>query len=154
MKVNLIMGGKAMSGYLNIDPHGFGEDNKVIGEINNLDEYVGDAEATEILALDIINYLPIEEVEEVISNWISKLRHGGKIVIGGKDILSVSKIFAQGAINLVTVNKEIFGENDVLNKRKSHITLRYISELLKVKGLKILKKRINGTSISVEAIRE
>ena len=63
MKINLLLDGHALSGYKNIDPYGYGDETKVVGDVENLHDIVEDAEATEILALDIIDFLPLDSIE-------------------------------------------------------------------------------------------
>ena len=96
MKLNLLWGtGHPLSGYTNIDPHSYNKEGIVNGDITKLDEFVEDSEATEILATNIIDYLPYYIVGSTISAWVKKLRRGGKIIIGGVEIQELCKIFSQ-----------------------------------------------------------
>ena len=97
MKINITIGGSEKSGYLNIDAL------KDL-EIRNLDEYVDPAECFEIVAEDIVDYIPKQELPSVIDNWVSKLRHQGTIIVGGTDAFEVCKMFSQNSINLVELN--------------------------------------------------
>ena len=151
MKVNLILDGHPLSGYVNIDPHGFGEESKVVGGVENLDEFVEDSEATEILALDIIDFLPPDLVLPTIQHWITKLRHGGKIVIGGKDLWQISKALYYKIINTKQANEAIHGNEKKL--RHNQLTMEELTSILEKQDLKILKKRINSLDMSVEAQR-
>jgi|TARA_R100000808_G_scaffold2804_3_gene10529 predicted SAM-dependent methyltransferase len=147
MKVNLTIGGAKKSGYLNIDAL----ENL---EIRNLDEYVDNAECFEIIADDVIDYLPRQEISVVIDNWVSKLRHQGTIVIGGTDAYEVCKMFSQNAIDLQELNNLFHGQQtQEWDVRLNQLTLQTVSEELEKRGLKTLKKRINGFKFSVEAER-
>jgi hypothetical protein len=123
-------------------------------EIRNLDEYVDNAECFEIIADDVIDYLPRQEISVVIDNWVSKLRHQGTIVIGGTDAYEVCKMFSQNAIDLQELNNLFHGQQtQEWDVRLNQLTLQTVSEELEKRGLKTLKKRINGFKFSVEAER-
>jgi len=151
MKINLILDGHALSGYKNIDPYGYGDETKVVGDVENLDDMVEDAEATEILALDIIDFLPPESIEAAIGHWVSKLRHGGKIAIGGKDLWQISKALYQKILDLEEANEVIHGTQE--KPRISNFTIDKLINTLESRGLQILKKRINKFDMVVEAQR-
>ena len=141
MKINLILDGHPLSGYKNIDPHGYEDETKTVGDLENLHDIVEDAEATEILALDIIDFLPLNSVEPAISHWVSKLRHGGKIAIG-----SYQKI-----LGLAEANEVIHGTQE--RPRISHLTIDTLIEILEKQGLQVIKKRVNKFDMTVEAQR-
>ena len=154
MKVNIIINGHALSGYTNIDPHGFGDDSKVLGDVSNIDEHVENSEAREILAHDVINFLPYEQIDSVISDWVKKLRHGGKIVILGKDLWHLCKAYSQKLVSTEQFNSALFGEQSHSGDyRLSHITMPELAMKLEALGLKVVKKRVNGYEMVVEAIR-
>lgn len=147
MKINITIGGSEKSGYLNIDAL------KDL-EIRNLDEYVDPAECFEIVAEDIVDYIPKQELSSVIDNWVSKLRHQGTIVVGGTDAFEVCKMFSQNSINLVELNTLLHGEQSQgWDVRLNQLTLEAVCEELEKRGLRLLKKRINGFKFSVEAER-
>ena len=151
MKINLILNGHPLSGYTNVDPHGFGEAGKVVGDFTNLDDIVEDSEATEILALDVIDFLEPDSIEKTISHWVSKLRRGGKIVIGGRDLWQISKAVYYKLIDIKEANEAIRGGGDFARFNQS--TIQELISVLESHNLKILKKRINKFDISVEAQR-
>ena len=113
MKVNLLYGeADILTGYLNLHPFAISDDDEKnirIADIKNIDRHVCDAEATEIIATDVIDYLSLYEVPKVLGHWIKKLRHGGKIVIGGTDMNEVTRGFIHGDIDLETTNKLLHG---------------------------------------------
>ena len=55
MKVNLLYGGAPLSGYLNVNHLGASEGCHH-GNMTDLTEFIDDAEASEILELDVINF--------------------------------------------------------------------------------------------------
>ena len=147
MKINILIGGADKNGYLNISAL------KDL-EIRNLDEYVDNAECFEIIAEDIVDYMPKQELPQVLDNWVSKLRHQGTIVIGGTDVYEVCKMFAQEALSLEELNNLMHGEQSQgWDVRLNQLTLQQMCSELEGRGLKVLKKRINGFKFSVEAER-
>ena len=151
MKINLILDGHPLSGYRNIDPYGFGDETKTVGDIHNLNDIVEDAEATEILALDVIDFMPSDTVLTAISHWVSKLRHRGTIVIGGKDLWQISKAIHQKILDITEANEAIHGTEE--KPRLSHLTIDRLVSIMEDQGLKILKKRVNKFDMVVEAQR-
>jgi len=156
MKINLMWGrGNPLSGYLNVDPHIYGVDGVSTGDVTNLDGYVNDSEATEILALDILDFLPLGIAGKALHNWVQKLRHGGKIVVGGTDIGLVCMMFSKKELDLTELNKIVHGEQTKgWDFKASHLSMPELVELLEGLGLKILKKRHSKFQMSVEAQRQ
>ena len=147
MKINILIGGADKNGYLNISAL------KDL-EIRNLDEYVDNAECFEIIAEDIVDYMPKQELSKVLDNCVGKLRHQGMIVIGGTDVYEGCKMFAQEALSLEELNNLMHGEQSQgWDVRLNQLTLQQMCNELESRGLKVLKKRINGFKFSVEAER-
>jgi hypothetical protein len=156
MKINLLYGSdNVLSGFLNIDPFAKDEDiKKNKGRVDNLDEICEDAECLSIIAEDIIDYFSSKEVDNIISHWIKKLRHGGKIVIGGIDLIEVSRSFNNKYIDLINTNLLLFGDQSESWKyRKSCLTSSELVKGLQGLGLNILKNRINNYKYTIEAER-
>jgi hypothetical protein len=161
-KINLLFGvGDVLDTHTNINPFATKEQLEEFGskiirdDIFNLDKYVDNSEANEILAYDVIDYIPLDRHEEVIENWVGKIRIGGRIVIGGTDLFEVCKSFSQYKIGSSEANELIHGsqEKPYLIKKLTHTALG-MSEHLKNKfNLKIKKKRISGYKMIVEAER-
>lgn len=155
MKVNLLWGnGDPISGYVNIDPHSYDKENITNGDVTNLDDIIDNSEATEILAADIIDYLPHEVGIKTIGHWVTKLRHKGKLTVGGSDIYEISKVFSQKAIGLKEALEAMHGtQQKPWDFKVSHSTVSDLSEVLESYGLTVLKKRVNGLRMVVEAMR-
>ena len=153
MKVNISVGASEFkNGYLNIDPISKPEGLDI--DIRKLDTIIGDAECTEFIAEDVLDYLEKSEAESVLEHWISKIRKGGKIVVGGIDAYEVSKMFYQQKITLEEFNTLIHGSfGQPWNVRLNNFTMEYIQSKLINAGLKITKKRLNGYHIIVEGER-
>jgi len=157
-KVNLIYGvGDVFDTHLNINPFADKEvENKIIrGEVKNLDKYIDDGELDELLAYDVIDYISIADAESCISNWINKIRVGGKICIGGTDLIEVCKSFSQYRIDITTANELLHGsqEKPYLFKKINFTAIGLSEYLSSYFGLKVIKKRVNNYNMIVEAVR-
>jgi hypothetical protein len=160
MKLNLLYGPGPIhgEGFLNINPFSDKDtDTQKQGGVENLDEFVDDGEAEQIIALDVIDYLEINKVVPVIVGWVKKLKHGGIITIGGVDLYEVSRNFFRYNISLLQANELIHGKSDMpFLVKKTQFTLKGVIDLLQGQlGLKILKKRLDQETLRycVEAQR-
>ena len=158
MKINITIGSSHfINGYLNIDPI-TGQDvegaEAIRADVRNLDNLAMDSECKEIIAEDILDYLEKEDARAALSNWVSKLRHGGKIIVGGTDIYEACKQFYHRVIPLDEFNRIIHGTlENPWEVKLSHSTLFELETELKRLGIKILKKRINGLNMIIEGER-
>ena len=157
-KVNLIYGeGDVLQTHLNINPFAKnGEESNVIrDDIENLDKHVDSSELKELVAYDVIDYVSLEKHEDVIENWVSKIRFGGKIIIGGVDFFEVCKAFSQYKIGSLEANILLHGtqEKPYLIKRLSHTAIGLSDYLSQKFNFTITKKRISGYQMVVEAER-
>ncbi len=156
MKINLTLAEDSpRSGFKNIDPYApLGHPLRTIGDVANLDEYCEDAECEELVALDVIDYMPALQLDNILSHWLKKIRHGGTIAIGGIDMREVSRAFVSQKLSLEDANLLFYGaQRAPWQYRKSTLTLQKVIDLLESKGLKILQKRINEYSYMVKAER-
>lgn len=157
-KVNLIHGeGDVLDTHLNINPFAKKTEEGMLvrGDLTNIDKYVDDAEAEEIIAMDVIDYIPTTKTVESISNWISKLAIGGRIVIGGIDMIVISKSIADYSLDIASANLLIHGRQDqpYLIKRASFSAYDLAEYLELMHGLGIVKKDITNYKMFVEAQR-
>jgi hypothetical protein len=156
MKLNLLYGhGDHLQEYVNVNPFALEEtDNVRIADVKQLDGIVEDAEATQIIASDVVDYLSLDEINPVLDHWISKMRHGATLWIGGCDSYDAAKALTQFEIDLETFNMLLHGTQDQPHLfKKTCLTLTGLCEYLEDKGLKIIKKRRNGLNYVVGARR-
>ena len=156
MKVRISVGsGFTKPGYLNIDPvTGKNDELSVKGDVRNLDEFVADAECTELIAENVLNYLEATEADQVLQHWVKKLRHGGTIVIGGIDAHQVSKMFYYQEIDIKEFNALTHGQfSEPWDVFMSHTTIKDLQQKLESYGIKILKKRNDGFNLIIEGQR-
>ena len=156
-KINLMYGpGDVLHTHLNINPFAEEEDGKTIvrGDVKNLDKYCDDSELSELIATDVIDYIPAYENRETIDNWIKKIRLGGKIVIGGIDMFEVCKSVALYETDNFEANILLHGEQTKpYMMRKCNFTAIGLAEYLEEKGIQVIKKRIHNYKMIVEGKR-
>jgi hypothetical protein len=156
MKLNLLYNNNMVrAGYTNIDPFAPPDDpDRTNGDIVNLDEYVDDAEATDIIALNVIDFMPSSETNEIIAGWIKKLRHGGTITIGGVDIRDVSKAIIYQQLSLTDANFLLYGaQRAPWEYKKATLTLQHLINALQGQGMEIIKKHSENFTYHVTARR-
>jgi hypothetical protein len=156
VKVNLLIGGTDIrNGWTNIDMlAGPSETDRMNGDVGCLDSNVDDAEAAEIVALDIIDFLPVPLVFDALDNWAKKLRHSGTLTIGGVDLREVAKAVSVQQIGINDANAVLYGDhNEPYKYRKSAFTLQYVIQLLQLRGLETVSKQIKNLRYCVTVRR-
>ncbi len=122
-----------------------------IGYKKNIDSHAAPNEADEICAPEMLDFLKKEAHENYILHLISKLRHGGKLVIGGTDIISIALGVFNKTIRINEANILIYGSDSEPTK-VGLTSLEEVRSLILQTDLKITKQ-IPGTSFLIEAIR-
>jgi hypothetical protein len=152
MKLHLFVYGKAITGYTNVCPAG--GDNTLVSRLDDLEGIVEAAECTEILADDITDFIPANKTFETLKYYVSKLRHNGKIIIGGTDLNSVAKNIITKRLNPVEANHLLYGtQGSTWEFKSGMINLADLTEILRGLGISIVHKRVNGNKMVVEGFR-
>jgi len=110
-------------------------------------------ELDELILDEIVDYMPINKVEDILSKLSKLIKVGGKLVVTGSDLYEVCKAFTLYRSDIVGVNKGIFGENPDRPKRVGFSASAISNFLQQNVGLKILKKRVNNFTYMIEATR-
>jgi hypothetical protein len=143
MKINLIRNeANFSSDYHNLSmfPVVVGGVKTTFSDFINLDTICEDAEATEIRALDIIDYMSQPQIEKALNNWIKKLRHGGILKVGGVDLYNICRKIYQHKITVQQGNVLLRGDQtNPINFRKNSSCITDICGFLQSKGLKIIE---------------
>lgn len=152
MKLNLTLDlAGQRSGYVNINP--LADPNSpdfIRSNIDNLSIYVDDGEAKEIIALDLIDFVPIQEKENIVRHWLSKLALGGTITIGGNDLWQITKAFTFNQLELTQAAELLYGSQLA---RSGLVTCSQMRKILEGGGLKIIESRLSNFSYYVIAER-
>lgn len=157
-KVNLLIDNPAgvLSGYDNIDPFTPDDDKfgRIKGDISNLNHEVDDGEVEEILAYGILNYYGGAHVDAILSNWVSKLAHGGMLTVSCVDLRSVCREYLSGSLPIEDANQILYGtHSEPWDFRKSVFSIDIVEQVLRNKGLKILSKRLHKTLMYITCER-
>lgn len=152
MKLNLLWNSSnILNGFQNIDPFASGSDGKLMADLDKIDDICADAEATQIIAENVIDYYSFNEAKTLIAYWKKKLRLNGTMVLCGVDAISTAQMYFLRAMPLEEFNKKIYGEGQ--NLKKCMYTILEIKDLLSNLGLKILKMELNSGIYVVEGQR-
>ncbi len=150
MKVNLLIGNVSdvRNGYLNLDAS-IREpvDSRLPCSLN---EWPGISpnEATEIVALGVLDHLPASSVAEVFGYWVSRLAVGGSLRFSALDILETTYQLGSITQNLVeSANAVLYGG------RQSAHTVESLALLAESFGLTIRWKCVRGVEAVIEAVR-
>lgn len=157
MKLNLGCGTDIRNGYINIDRIVRDDIPSEIykqGDIESLDWFIENNTVEEILALDCLEYLPIDRVQPSLVNWANKLVKGGVLKILVPDCYAVARSFVYGQFSLQEYATIVFGTQKTPDEdRLSLIDAQTLSTILKDAGLTISLKRYEGIAIYVEATK-
>jgi hypothetical protein len=156
MKIQLLLADNSpRSDFTNIDPFAPpGDLLRKQGNFANLTEFVDDAECEELVALDIIDFLSIASRQVVLDHWITKIRHGGIITIGGLDIVDITRAVSTQQISIGQANLYIYGQQSApWQHRYSSVDVKTMILTLQEKGLRILKRRTNNFFYMITAER-
>ena len=149
MKIRITVGAdEKLNGYINVDP--VSRFDNLESDVRNLDSIAEDAECSEILAEEVIDFVRREELYPILDHWISKLRHGGKMYLSFYDTRQIAKAFFRGKINLDEFNMIVHGTFSApWDIRLSHTTIEELSQFLQSRGLVITKKTLDGLKATI-----
>lgn len=114
-------------------------------KLNNL-ESLSDNQGEFILASDLLDEFPLQEIPSVIQGLLKKLRLNGTIVVGGTDV----RIFCKNLVNS-TLNET--DASAMIQAKQSMSNVQEVIKLMQQFGLKIQASRIMGTHYEITAIR-
>lgn len=132
-----------------------GYTNICVGQVDNrnaeLDKHVDDAEATEIVLNNVLEFVPLTELADFLEQIVGKLRHDGTLIITGTDAYSVSKDYVAYKMNIEDFNILIHGAP---RTKTATLTLHgMVNFLQKDFGLTIVRKSLEKYDYVVEAKR-
>lgn len=99
-----------LSNYLNIDlaakPN---EQDRVLGDVFKLDPLIDANECSEIILCDTLDYLHVQARAQALQHVLTRIAHGGKIIIMGNDVYEVSRLVHNGQLDLQQANNIVYG---------------------------------------------
>jgi hypothetical protein len=152
VKLNIIYNNaEFLNGYDNISPVVLENKEIIVGNVYNLDWIVDNGECIEIIALDTIEYLPITQYEQAISNWVSKLKVGGTLILGFVEIIELFKGYDRGIINYEDFNVLLHGKqtDNRLVKLSSYSAPILIEKLTTQHTIKLKKHTLSGIDVTL-----
>lgn len=162
-KLNLGSGNDVRPDYLNLDvipakqplpPEVFRQ-----GNVGELDWVCQDGSVEEILALNVLQCFPPPVVEQVLANWLRKLRPGGVIKIAFTDLCAIGNPLAGDTLPREQAVTLLFGPPGLPGQRLqdgpgpqgASPTGGWVTERLTSGGLVIETKTHEGAITYVEA---
>lgn len=110
---------------------------------------IDSASCEEIIARDIIDTIPYNDVIPTILIFLSKVHRKGKITLGGRDLDAIFKAYKNQLLEVKDVNSLIFGSD-----RLSISSVVDIINILESNGFKILNKKRDNYFWSITAERQ
>ena len=151
MKVRIGYKQPVIKGFIHIDPKPAEENvpayNGLLEDLN-LDGIVDNNECTEIIAGELINFIPVEKVFTVLTHVCMKLRHGGRIIVGGVDARMLALGMFNGGVDPKEFNNILYAEG-----HKSVLPMNDMAALLSKIGLIVTSREMNGVSYLISAER-
>ena len=149
----------ALNGYLNIcqGPATTNDQERVYAELQNIDNMVDHNECTDVLALDVIDYLPLGLRHNVINHWCTKVAHGGTITLSGLNLQEVTRLIFNGKISDVAeINRIVYGNiSNVWTIRKSFTPPEDTAGMIMSTGqFDIVAQRFDGVFYVITAKRK
>jgi hypothetical protein len=126
VKLNITLGGPVLNNYINIDPLPRQPQQDLIqAEPDKLDHLVDNNECSQIIAEGVLDFYPLGARYQVITHWLSKLSHGGTLVLTCRDIHDLSRQIHRGEISGTSdINNALYGAaNHMWTLRKSVASL-------------------------------
>jgi hypothetical protein len=157
LKLNLLLNSnETRAGFVSLSPFkdSHSPEDILQSSVTNLEAVCLPAQATEILALDILDFLPVGIIDSTIQHWSSRLHHRGIITIGGVDVYQVALALTNRNIDEKTANELIYGQGLGTWSRKNSMTsLPRLKTLLQSLGLKISDMSTHNLRYIVKAVR-
>lgn len=156
-KLNIIYESDYLNGYINISSSKHEKEDVLIGDIANIDWAIDNGELDELIADKVLEYVPHKILQQVISNWVSKLRIGGRLVIGIVDSLELCRMVNIGVVEFNNYNTIVHGEqnNNIQFKKNSLTTKQVIDIVTGQHGYKVYDHILHGvdSTITFERIK-
>ncbi len=147
MKVNLLLRNPddIRSGYLNIDGIATADeckaDGRIAARVDNLEHTVDANELEELVAMDVLDYFPMKEADEILNHWLSRLKHGGRLTVGVVDLRQIAREVLSNTCDIADANVLLFGkEEEGWQFKHCVFTTTILVNILRAKGYAIESK--------------
>jgi hypothetical protein len=152
MKLFLSVDKPPINGYTSIDLA-----TQVI-DFNNMDTMCEAAECIEMILDEVLNFIDLQHMPDILQKLISRLRKGGKLIITGFDINEITKSYINGILSIADFNQLLFSSGGYAYTRQikkiSCFSHNDIQNILVSNGLKIQAIDLVGGKFTIIAQRE
>lgn len=107
---------------------------------------VFDGQCEEIYAPLYLDQVQADNLSFFLLLLCAKLEHGGKLIVGGTEIIELTKNIFNYSLNHIQIN-------DLIYSKSGLHSLNLVTDILLENNMQILKKQINGLNFLVEAVR-
>jgi len=108
---------------------------------------ISDNECTHILANNILDVFPAQQVKLCIMELVKKLRLGGTLVVGGTDLRSFS-------LNVINGMLQPNEASDIISSVSSMSDTGTIADIIREMNLTIINTQIGGVHYEISAERK
>lgn len=150
MKLYICINQEPMQGYLHIDPMPKGDVPAFTGTLDQIAQVCDKAECEEIIASEMLDYINIKQIDDVIKTFASLLRHDGEMVLGGNDIEELSRMSFLSLLKLEDVNNILYGDKF---RKAGLYSADFIRTKLEEHGLEILNITLNTYKFTIRCKR-
>jgi len=143
MKLHFGIDKQPLNGFINIDPT---KQRINFGDLNPICEA---SEAKTIIINEMLNYVDINNIPQVLQSILTRLRHKGVVTIIFTDVHEVGRTIKTGGIDIV--NALVFGKGQA--RKQSLFGMKQVIDILKGTGLNILSKEVSDCTVTIKAQR-
>ena len=120
-----------------------------------LDAVADDAEVMELIANNILEFIPLTKLIYYLEHLVKKVRHGGKIVITGIDAYAVAKDYTSYRLSIEDFNLLLHGNQRETSEIKcATLTMYGVAVFLREEfGLTITRQNLDDYNYVIEATR-
>jgi len=153
MKLHIGVNEDPIDGYLNIDPVREGSINASV--LTDLTPWVAKAECRNILAANVLDFVPATKMVAFLEHLTSKLRRGGEIIVGGTDLYSVCLGLFNDKLTIPDANLMIYGnQQHAWGTKHGAASITDIENILSSFGITITKKVYEEYSFYIQGTRQ
>lgn len=124
-------------------------------EPHDLSRPCAPGEATEVVVLGVLEYLPIDVVDKALDHWVDLVAVGGTISLGSLDVFEVAAALAGGKMSHHDANLLVHGRQEKpWQLKRATYGVRQLAEALAGRGLVVTRKSLSGLHALVTAERK
>ena len=131
MRVFLTLDQQSRNGFVAVNP-----------SRGNLDGVVEAGEASEVVALDVLDYFKLDQQQDLLRHWASRLAPGGVLTVSCTDIYEVARSLALGFADEGWASQMLYGAPEA--RKAVQFSEKSLSHILASMGLQAISRRVEG----------